>query len=270
MDAHELRDLALDDVPGLERFAPEEWHVALDAVLLQHLGRPYFHARVAADAGRVLAVGQGIVTGETGWIGNVIVRPEARRTGLGTRVTVDLVERLRAAGCRTLLLVATASGEPVYLKLGFRPTSEYVFLSVPRLALPPSRFLRRLQPPQADEVLRLDRLATGESRADLLAPHLGSGWAYVAESGRLDGYFLPSLGAGLVVAGERAAGLELLALRHAFFPGDAVVPAANVSALQFLAAHGGRETSRAPRMALGDEPAWRPEWVFARASGYCG
>lgn len=266
----QLRDLELGDIPGLEWFAPEEWHVALDAVLLQHFGRPYFHGRVAADARGVVAVGQGIVTGDAGWIGNIIVRPQARRRGLGTRLTLDLVEGLRALGCLTLLLIATESGMPVYLKLGFRRTGEYVFLRVPRLPPPPTRFLRRLQPSQADEVLKLDRLATGESRVELLGPHLGTGWGHVAESGSLEGYFLPSLGAGLVVASQAAAGLGLLAFKHAFFRGDAVVPAANAPALQFLAAHGAEETSRSPRMALGDELAWRPEWIFARGSGYCG
>jgi GNAT superfamily N-acetyltransferase len=272
MDVHEprLRDLEMGDIPGLEWFAPEEWHIDLDAVLLQHFGRPYFHGRVAADERGVVAVGQGIVTGDAGWVGNIIVRPEARRRGLGSRLTQDLIERLRTAGCRTLLLVATGSGEPVYLRLGFRRTGEYVFLRVPRLPPPPAGSLRRLRPPDGDEVLKLDRLATGESRAELLGPHFGTGWGHVAASGSLDGYFLPSLGAGLVAASLPAAGLDLLAFKHAFFPGDAVVPAANTWALRFLAAHGAEETSRAPRMALGDDLAWRPEWVFARGAGYCG
>ena len=266
----QLHDLELAEIPGLESFAPEEWQIALDAVVLQHFGRQYFHGRVMADARGVVAVGQGIVTGGVGWIGNVIVRPEARRRGLGTRLTMDLVERLRARGCVTLLLIATELGAPVYLKLGFRRTGDYVFLRVPRLPPPATRSCRRLQPSQADEVLKLDRLATDESRTELLGPHLGTGWGHVDRSGSLDGYFLPSLGAGLVVASGPEAGLELLAFKHAFFPGDAVVPAGNSSALQFLVAHGAEETSRSPRMALGDELAWRPEWVFARGSGYCG
>jgi GNAT superfamily N-acetyltransferase len=266
----QLRDLELSDLPGLASFAPEEWRVALDAVLLQHIDRGYFRGRVAVDAQGVVAMGQGILTGDAGWIGNIIVRPEARRHGLGTRLTQDLVECLRGLGCSTQLLIATDLGAPIYSKLGFRRTSEYVFLRAPRLPPPSMRCLGRLQPAQADEVLTLDRLATGESRAELLAPHLATGWGHLAASGSLDGYFLPSLGAGLVVASQPAAGLELLAFKHAFFPDNAVVPATNTSALQFLAAHGAEETSRSPRMALGDEVAWRPEWIFARASGYCG
>ncbi len=48
-----------------------------------------------------------------------------------------------------------------------------------------------------------------------------------------------------------------------------VVPAANAAALHFLDAHRARETARAPRMVLGEDAAWRPESVFARASGNC-
>ena len=94
--------------------------MALDAVLLLHFGRGYFQARVSAESDRILAVGQGIATGHAGWIGNIIVRPEARNRGLGSRVTLDIVNLLRAQGCSTLLLVATELGEPVYQKLGFR------------------------------------------------------------------------------------------------------------------------------------------------------
>ena len=111
------RDLALGDVPRLATFAPEDWHVALDTVLLQHVGRRYFHARVAFDADRIAAVGQGIVTGATGWLGNIIVGPDVRHRGLGTRITQELIDILHAQGCSTLLLIATALGEPVYVRL---------------------------------------------------------------------------------------------------------------------------------------------------------
>jgi len=185
-------------------------------------------------------------------------------------MTRDIMTLLRARGCSSLLLVATALGEPVYRKLGYRTTTDYVFLDIPRLSPCPSTRVRRLADRDVGAVLALDALATGEVRADLLTPHLASGWAHEGHDGRLGGFFLPSLGRGLVIAGEPAAGLGLLSLRHAFFPAGVVVPAANTSALQFLAAHGARETARAPRMVIGEEAPWRPELIFARAAGYCG
>jgi len=50
---------------------------------------------VAAAAADIVAVGQGIVTGQTGWIGNIIVRPDARRRGLGSRMTQEVTASLR-------------------------------------------------------------------------------------------------------------------------------------------------------------------------------
>jgi ribosomal protein S18 acetylase RimI-like enzyme len=265
------RDLELADLPGLATFAPEDWHIALDAVLMQHINRRYFRARVARDTDdRIAAVGQGIITGTAGWLGNIIVRPDARQRGLGTHITQDLIDVLGGHGCTTLLLIATALGEPVYRRLRFRRTSDYVFLRVPRLAPAAAAMVRRLQPPDIQRVLELDAWATAETRRGLLEPCLASGWGVDDGRGALDGFFLPAFGAGLVVASRPDAGLQLLAFKHAFFGGDAVVPAANDAALEFLRRHGARETLRVPRMALGNELDWRPECVFARASGYCG
>lgn len=269
-DDVEWRDLELGDIPGLATFAPAHWHLALDKLLLGHAGRGYFHARVALVEGSIAAVGQGIATGSTGWVGNIIVRADARNRGIGSRMTSELVDRLRARGCATVILVATDVGGPVYRKLGFRTTSEYVFLDVPRLPVPSPGRVRRLEPRDVPEIVSLDATATGESRVALLEPHLGTGWVHVDGGGVADGVFLPSFGAGFVVADSPAAGLELLRFKHALYDCDAVVPAANESALQFLRGHGARETSRSPRMVLGDEAPWRPECIFARASGYCG
>ncbi|MBI5084715.1 MAG: GNAT family N-acetyltransferase [Acidobacteria bacterium] len=253
-----LRDLELSEIPMLAGFAPEEWRVALDSVMLDHFGRDYFVARVAVEQGRIVAVGQGIATGGTGWAGNIIVHPEARRRGLGSRITQDLMDLLRARGCGWLLLVATELGEPVYSRLGFRRSSEYVFLRMPRMPLTEAADVRRLKAGDADAVFQLDAYATGEARGALLAPHLAAG------------YFLPTLGAGPVVAANAPAGLALLGFKHALYPGNAVVPEGNLPALRFLLERGAEETARAPRMTLGGEPPWRPECVFARGAGYCG
>jgi ribosomal protein S18 acetylase RimI-like enzyme len=266
----ELRDLELPDVPALATFAPENWRMALDAVLLQHVSRSYFCARVGLDRNGIAAMAQGIVTGSAGWLGNIIVRPEARNRGLGRRMTLDMVDVLRARGCSSLVLIATELGEPVYRKIGFRRTGEYLFLKVPPVSLSPTSAIRRLEPSDADEVLRLDLMATGEARDDLLAPHLGAGWGHLDPHGALDGYFLPSFGAGPVVARAPTAGCALLEFKHALYSRDAVVPSGNSAALRFLMEHGAEETLRAPRMALGDEVAWHPEWIFARGTGYCG
>lgn len=265
-----LRDLELSDIPKLEAFAPKEWNMALDALFLKHFGRSYFHSRVWAEPDGILAVGQGIVNGATGWIGNIIVRPEARKRGLGSRMTQDVIDLLRARGCSTLLLIATELGEPVYHKLGFRKTGEYVFLQLPRLLWTSTTSVRRLKQSEADAVFKLDAFASGEARSALLAPDVDAGWAHVDPDGALDGFFLPTFGAGLIIAIRPSAGLALQAFKHTFYPGAAVVPTGNDAALHFLVEHGAIETARAPRMAFGPEVSWKEEYIFARGAGYCG
>ena len=264
------RDLELHDIPQLASFAPEEWGIALDAALLQHVGRSYFHARVASIGSRIVAVGQGIATGRNGWIGNIIVQPDVRNRGFGSRMTQVVMAELHSRGCSSMLLVATPMGEPVYTRLGFRRASEYVFLDVPRLPPPRTSAIRRLNPADLNDVLGMDARVSGETRAELLDPHLASGWVHADPGSRIDGVFLPTFGAGLVLGEATSAGLDLLRFKHAYFSRQAVVPAANAAAVQFLVAHGARETARAPRMALGEEADWRPECVFARAAGFCG
>ncbi|MBI5281039.1 MAG: YIP1 family protein [Candidatus Solibacter usitatus] len=93
------------------------------------------------------------------------------------------MDLLRARGCGTLLLVATELGEPIYGKLGFRRTAEYVFLRMPRLPLRLAEGVKRLQACDADAVFDLDAYATGEARSALLEPHLAAGWAHVDSGG---------------------------------------------------------------------------------------
>ena len=84
--------------------------------------------RVATRAGRVV----GTVTtldyeGRFAWVGMVLVDPEARRQGIGTRLLREAIELLRDRGA--VRLDATPAGREVYLKLGFRDEYELVRLA---------------------------------------------------------------------------------------------------------------------------------------------
>ena len=68
------------------------------------------------------------MNGPVGWIGTIWVAPAARRTGLGRALTEATIEAAESAGCRTLVLVATAEGRPLYERLGFRVATEYRIL----------------------------------------------------------------------------------------------------------------------------------------------
>ncbi len=59
-----------------------------------------------------------------GYIWAVYVAPEARRQGLGRRLTETCVEALRALDCTHILLHAAPSGRGIYERLGFQTTNE--------------------------------------------------------------------------------------------------------------------------------------------------
>jgi GNAT superfamily N-acetyltransferase len=71
-----------------------------------------------APAG-VIATTVATACGEVGIIGNVIVRADRQRRGLGRLVMEQTVEWLRERGVRSVLLDATVEGRPLYRRLGF-------------------------------------------------------------------------------------------------------------------------------------------------------
>src|SRR5438094_7966425 len=79
---------------------------------------------VAELDGRVCGTATTIVyEGRFAWIGMVLVDPECRGRGIGTRLLAKAIEHLDAVGVSTLKLDATPQGRPVYGRLGF--VSEY-------------------------------------------------------------------------------------------------------------------------------------------------
>ena len=88
---------------------------------------------VAESGGRVCGTATTIIyEGRFAWIGMVLVDPEYRGRGIGTRLLGQAIEHLDAVGVPTLKLDATPQGRPIYAKLGF--VSEY---EVERWALDP-------------------------------------------------------------------------------------------------------------------------------------
>ena len=84
-----------------------------------------------------------------------------------TQATVDAAE---SAGCRTLLLVATDAGRPLYEKIGFEVQTWYRILEAPGLGDEPVD--PRIRPYEAADLpamAELSAAATGEDRTHLLA-----------------------------------------------------------------------------------------------------
>ncbi len=265
-----IRPIESSEIPLLKDFAPPDWKSDISAIFAFHFGQSYFHPLAADLEGKIVGCAEGLLNGDTGWLGNIIVLPDFRGRGIGQALTASLVEFFRSRGCAHQLLVATAMGEPVYTKLGFETCSKYVFLKRKTgAANADPTGLREYGSQDYAALIDLDRTASAEERQPFLRRFLSGAWVHT-RGDALDGFYLPALGNGLIVAENDRAGLDLLGYRAAVGPDNTVVPEANAAALKFLRENGFEENHRAPRMALGGDVDWKPRMVYQRGAGYSG
>jgi GNAT superfamily N-acetyltransferase len=117
--------------------------------------------------GKVVGTAATIVYEERfAWIGMVLVDPEFRGRGIGTRLLEKTIEHLDGIGIGTMKLDATPQGRPIYQKLGFNDEYEIERWLLRRSA---SEAAPAPEPhPVSDNVLQLDREIFGADRGSLL------------------------------------------------------------------------------------------------------
>jgi GNAT superfamily N-acetyltransferase len=157
-----------DDVPaGLRLCRASGWNQTEEdwrALLAGHPG-----GFVAAESeGRVVGTGGSVrYAPALAWVCMILVEPESRGRGIGTRVMDEVLARLAGAG--VIGLDATPGGRPVYRKLGFRDGREIVrFARTAPDAPPRAAGVRPLRPSDLSAVLARDREAFGADRGDVL------------------------------------------------------------------------------------------------------
>jgi hypothetical protein len=207
----------------------------------------------------------------------ILVRPDERGRGLGTRVFDEVLERARArVGAGTLRAVgldATPAGRGLYLKRGFVDGPSLVRLRrppEPARSPRPAVAARPLAASDLDGVLELDHAVFGADRGAVLrelarsAPDLAR---VSLDGGRVRGYCFGRHGdhadqLGPVVADDEAQALDLV---RAVLAGPCARPLildarADPRWLAALGERGFREERPLTRMYLGDaRPRSRPE-----------
>lgn len=149
--------------------------------------------RVAVDgAGNVIGTVATIAYGAAfSWIGMVLVDPQHRRGGIGTRL---LHEALAVLGeSTTARLDATPAGRPVYAPLGFCDEYELHRMeraATVRLKADPTDAVRRMSDADFAEVVRSDADVFGADRRALLERHRKDApeYAWAIGDSRVDGY----------------------------------------------------------------------------------
>jgi GNAT superfamily N-acetyltransferase len=256
------------DLPELAGLQPPDWPDVI-AQFEQYLSWPAARPVKLSQDQSIAAIGCAILHGDTAWLGHIIVRQALRRQGLGTRITQVLLDLPEVGKCRTVSLVATPAGEPLYARLGFVRESTYLFFKGGRTPrIPTDVQIVSFRPTMLPEVLQLDLRASGEDRSAMLQHHLNK--AMVAlEDGKMTGFLLPNLGEGLIVAGTQNAGLALAKLRLQN-AAVSVVPDRNRVAINMLTMQGFSHYRTGVRMYLGEMLDFHPGMIYNRIGGNLG
>jgi GNAT superfamily N-acetyltransferase len=260
-----------DVVPAAEAVLAGGWgdrRVFLDFVV----DKPFCHPFVATVDGRIVGTGMGTVNGPVGWVGVVFVSPDHRGRGLGQALTAAAIDSLEGAGCRTLVLVATEMGRPMYERLGFRLSSHYQVYVAPGLSPGPADpTIRPIRKSDLSVITSADRLATGEDRARLLAAvvEAGTGWLLTTDRGERRGHIIraPWGGASTIVDDPHEA-LHLLEHRRRVAGPTAEVKCGlleeNVGGRRLLETGGWSPAWSAPRLIRGQPLTWDPSAIWGQ------
>ena len=259
-----------DVEPVAAAFLREDWgdrRRNLEFVTSHPEARPF-----VADAGGTI-VGTSVlsVNGTVGWIGTVWVDSAWRRRGIGRELTRATIDAADAAGCRTLLLVATDAGRPLYEGLGFEVQTWYQILEIGGLAGTADPRVRAFAAGDLDGMAALDRAATGEDRSHLICAFAAPETARVLQraDGSLGGFMVrPPWGGGATIAPDMDDAEAILHARRVASGPDGRVRAGllsdNVAGLERLAARGWVESWRAPRLIRGERLAWNPTAIWGQ------
>jgi GNAT superfamily N-acetyltransferase len=254
----------------LRALQPEDWPDIIPDIEM-YIRLPFCYPIKVMIDNKIAGIGTSIVFGETGWLAHIIVHPDFRNKGIGMKIVNELLDHQKSQHVSTSLLIATELGRPVYLKSGFKEVSNYVYLKreIEWAIHPVSKNIIPFKVDHLEQILKLDRHITGESRENLLVDYLSKSFVYLNRN-IIEGYYIPNLKEGPIYAAHEKAGIELMKIKYATAD-KAVLPAENIAAISFLKQNGFIETNtKGTRMILGELINWRPEMVYSRIGGNLG
>lgn len=216
-----------------------------------------------------------------GWIGMVLVHPDHRRLGIGSRLLLRSIDYLRDRGVRCIKLDATPMGRQVYLPLGF--VDEYELsryeATAPAVARPTAAPPAPLTATDAAEIATLDAVAFGAERGRVLAVMGGRDpeLCFVSrdDAGAIRGYIVARHGARAVqvgpwIAQEAETAEQLLLATLSGVSGRMTfidVPAPNPAAVGLVQKYGFGVQRTLTRMFLGENTSpGEPRLVYGISS----
>ena len=202
----------------------------------------------------------------SGWIGNLLVPPQARRRGIGTGLMQGALQTLLDFGVETAWLTASAKGVDLYRKLGFvdiDSSNRWVGEGGG------DQGLLSAAPIDQEVIRQVDRAGWGDQRDALLRVTSGRGRVFCGSSSFIctqqweEGTQIGPWGALLEAEAEPLLDLALSGAGERVFLD---VPAGNVAAAALLTRKGFSIRGNNTLMYLGTAPDYDPQKVFALAS----
>src|SRR6478609_1708887 len=225
--------ITAEDIEELKELQPEGWP-DIRNVYRFYIQHSFCLAIKLKSGNKLIGIGAAIMHANSSWLAQIVVHPDFRNQGLGKDITQTLLDKIDRKTFPAVSLIATTLGEPVYLKMGFRKTGEYLLLRTEnKIQLPVKAKITNSSATDYASILRLDKLTSGEDRRLYLKEHLSSA-KIIAESGIIKGFYLPTLLHGPVIAFDEEAGIELMKYRLNTKEDSAVVPSENKEAVDFL------------------------------------
>jgi GNAT superfamily N-acetyltransferase len=255
------------DLSDLVQLQPEGWSDILPYYTFYVSNKFCAPVKIKLN-GKIVAIGAAIMHKQTAWLGHIIVHPEHRNKGLGSVITQSLIESLHKANYETILLIATKLGEPVYKKLGFEKETEYISYVKQDKNFSVSGDVMPFEPRFKKQLLELDSSTTGELREQILIPHIENG-KVIIDDNSLKGFYLPTLGEGLIIASAPEVGKKLL-LDKFSTTCKIALPVNNVTGTEFLLQNGFTEVFRGAKMRLGKKIICMPQNIYSRIGGNLG
>lgn len=241
---------------------------------------------VAEVAGARVGTATTIAYGQScGWIGMVLVHPDARRGGFGTRLLRHAIAHLQARGVSCVKLDATPMGKRVYVPMGFRDEYELSRYEgvAPAGAEATAAAVQFFTEGDLPEVTAFDAIAFGAERGGVLRSMSRRNLAYcfVARDAaqRISGYLIAREGQNAVqigpwIARDAAVADDLLGAFFRRVSGRRVfvdVPHPNAAACALIAGHGFKVQRGFTRMFLGENRhPGEPASVFGTSSAEKG
>jgi len=255
------------DIPVLLELQPEGWD-NLNPIFNYYLHSDFCYPLKIIIDNKIVGTGVSIMHDDVAWLAHIIVHKDHRNKGIGKQVTQYLIDNIPTY-CKTIYLIATDMGEPVYKKLGFIAEADYAFLNKGSFGtITTSENVKPFEEKHETEILAIDKVASGENRGMHFSGHLEDSFVYMANN-KVEGYYLPAFGNGLIVATNPVAGIEMMKLRSK--KSDTfILPNTNKAAVDCLIKNNYNLFRIAKRMRLGAERQWQPENIYNRVSGQIG